>query len=183
MWQPLIGGLLTVLAACIFAAAILRAARIRAGGAAPSMVSAYDPSPDLRLASSPLDNELPDQPTDFIRKLEQLRSLVRSALSALTSSDANATGFFAARHASCKRIMDMPLEESAFPQHAPKAAYELLDSLKQHIQALSLSEKAPASDISDILIKVNSSARDLARVLAQSAGIQPAVRPPASKRQ
>jgi hypothetical protein len=106
-------------------------------------------------------------PLDLIRDLELLRSLVRSALSALTPGQKTEEARARLCHQSYERILLLRLEEAQLPQTAPKSAHDLLTLLVQHIEALSLllKKNASAVDISNILIKVNSSARSLLDLL------------------
>jgi len=124
-----------------------------------------------------------DAPVELVQTLEQIRGVVRSALSALTSSDDAAANFFATSYASCLRLTELALEASALPPNAPQAAHRHLETLTQHISALRfLSKQMPASEISDVLINVHSTARHLARTLhlrvetkpAPDAGVTPA---------
>jgi hypothetical protein len=139
----------------------------------------------LRSIPGPRHDDLLDQPADLIRNLKHLRSLVRSALFALTPSEGAAMDTIGACRPSCERIIGLRLEQSALPQNAPQAAYPLLVSLGQHVDQLDylLRTKASASDISDILIKVNTSARNLADTLALPSSVQPTLRFPVRKRQ
>jgi hypothetical protein len=140
------------------------------------------PHQNLRTAWQAGGGQARPKPAEFIQSLEQLRSLVRSALSALTPSEGAAAGAIGPAHLSFERIISLGLEKSVLPHGATKDAHELLDSLGQHVGSLSalLDEKAPVSDISNVLIKVNTTARNLALTLAQSSGAQMA-QPPALK--
>jgi hypothetical protein len=95
---------------------------------------------------------------------------VRSALSALTPSEGAPTGAIDRAHLLYERIMSLRLEKFVLPHGASKDAHELLQSLVQHIGSLSkiVDAKAPVSEISDVLINVNTIARNLAGTLAQS---------------
>jgi hypothetical protein len=121
------------------------------------------------------DGDAPDAPVDLTQSLEQIRGVVRSALSALTSSDDAAATFFATSYASCLRLTELTLDTSALPPNAPQAAHRHLETLKQHIAVLRfLSKKMPASEISDALISVHSTARHLARTLHLRVETKPA---------
>jgi hypothetical protein len=182
-WQVFLASLSVILAACILAMASVKAARIRAGSdPQPISDKAQKLHPDLRTAPGFGQGALPNQPVDCIGSLEHLRSLVRSGLSALTPCEGAADGAVGVTHLSYERIVSLPLEKFALPPDAPPAAHELKESLGQQIGTLSrlVGNKAPASDISDVLIKVNTTARNLARVLTQSSSAQ-TVPPPALK--
>ena len=172
-WQPLLAALLTFFAACIFAAASMRMVHSQIGAA--STGAGRRPKRDLRVEPTAGETQAQDAPVDLIQTLEQIRGIVRSALSALTSSDDAAANFFATSYASCLRLTDLTLEASALPSNAPQAAHRHLETLKQHISALRfLSKKMPASEISDILINVHSTARHLARTLHLRVETKPA---------
>jgi len=83
-WQILLAGLLVFLAALIVGRATIKAAKMGS--------SARRPQPDLRLAPSPAapgpvsPPSSAAAPTELISTLEQLRSLIRSALASLPPS-------------------------------------------------------------------------------------------------
>ena len=181
-WQPLLGGVLAVLAACIFAAASVSSARIRADGTHRSRNHLV---PDLRTTPAFARHDMDDEPYDLVRSLEQLRSLVRSALSALTPSENSTAEPVGATHQSYERILHLPLEKSGLPETAPKAAHDLLESLAQHVDILRLllDKKASASAISNILIKVNTTARNLLALLASASNTERPPNPPSTLQQ
>ncbi|MBA2588365.1 MAG: hypothetical protein H0U98_07035 [Alphaproteobacteria bacterium] len=178
-WQPLLGGLLAFIAACIFAAGSVAAARIRAGARMKEALHS-----DLRAASGPEQRSPNSQPVDLVRDLEQLRSLVRSALSALTSNAKAAAEPVVASHLSCDRILRLQLEAAKLPQDAPTSANDFLVLLVQHIEALGLllKKSASASEIANVLIQVNTAARNLLAVLAP-ASVTENTSPPSTLRQ
>jgi hypothetical protein len=184
-WQPILSGLLVLVAACIFAASSIKAARILAKGNTRTKPRFSDkPYPDLRNRSGHVRARQNEQPIDIFQSLEQLRGFVRSALSALTPSEGATTEALGASHLSYERILRLRLEKSAMPQNASKTAHELLESLSQHIEELDLllRKDASGSDISNVLIKVNTIARNLAAALAQPSSTQTPPDSPSSSR-
>src|SRR5690349_1846008 len=77
-WQVLLAGLLVLVAALVIARAIRKATAARI----PQPASLEDARMDMRLAPRPVGQQ--DKSGELIGELEQLRSLIRSALSAFT---------------------------------------------------------------------------------------------------
>jgi hypothetical protein len=163
-WQSLIGGLLAFLAACIFAACSVITAR---SGERRQQRAISSSLSDLRAGDGPEKFAHTVQPFDLVRDLELLRSLIRSALSDLAPGQKTEEARVGLCHQSYERILRMRIEASHLPQTAPKSAHDLLTLLAQNIEALSLLLKTDASavEISNILIKVNTSARNLLDLL------------------
>lgn len=165
-WQPLLAASVTFLAACIFAVASTRLAHSLLGAASAGAVRTAKTRRDLRVEPKADETKAQNEPDDLIQDLERIRSVARSALSTLTSSDDATASFFAKSYASCLRLTDLTLDSSTLPAHAPQAAHRHLETLQQHIAALrSLNKQMPASEISEILINVHGTARHLARTL------------------
>jgi hypothetical protein len=164
-WQPLLSSMVLFVAACILARTILHAARIRVSNSAQLFENASRTShQDLR-KSAFSDDTLPEPPADIVQNLERLRSLIRSALAALTFRKDAENGVSTSIY---ERIFDIRLERSTLPADTPENAGELLVSLSQKIHALRLlvSKSASTSEISTALIKLNTIARDLATQLS-----------------
>ncbi|HKQ11318.1 MAG TPA: hypothetical protein VJS85_09025 [Rhizomicrobium sp.] len=172
-WQILLAGLLVFFAALIFAWAFVRAAKL---GAAARLAR---PQPDLRLApnpiSSPLSNPLTSsisspatpaaQSSELISTLEQLRSLIRSALASLppekSETENNPATFL------CQRILHLRLDQLPPPANAGKAAQDGYETLVTQLNLLRshLKKNAPSGEISEVLVRINGSARSLVAAL------------------
>ncbi len=160
-WQPLLAGLLVVVAALIVSRATLKAAAINS--AARSRSDARDRSlPDLRQSARPANP--PAVSTELIGTLEQLRSMIRSALASLTltSEKENGPAYFL-----CQRIAHLRLERFALPPNATKSAHEMRAALSEQLESLRqhLKKDGSPTEISQILVQLNASARNLANIL------------------
>lgn len=171
-WQILLAGLLVFFAALIFAWAFVRAAKL---GAAARLAR---PQPDLRLApnptsrplsspeSSPASTPIPTaQSSELIGILEQLRSLIRSALASLPpekSETENSPATFL-----CQRILHLRLDQLPPPANMGKAAQEDYAALVTQLNLLRshLKKNAPSGEISEVLVRINGSARGLVAAL------------------
>lgn len=161
-WQILLAGLLVLLAAVIVARAIVKAASLRLPPAKPS------PQPDLRADATPLPASAPQLPQELAGNLEQLRSVIRSALTSftLTADKENGPGYLL-----CQRIAHLHLERFPLPATAGNSARELHAVLLQQLESLrqNLSQnptKDTPSDIAQLLVQLNGSARSLLAALA-----------------
>ena len=172
-WQILLAGLLVFFAALIFAWALVRAAKLGA--------AARRPQPDLRLAPNPLSSPLASpisspapgpvtpipaaQSSELISTLEQLRSLIRSALASLppekSETENNPATFL------CQRILHLRLDQLPPPANTGKAAQDGHAALVTQLNLLRshLKKNAPSGEISEILVRINSSARNLGAAL------------------
>jgi len=167
-WQILLAGLLVLIAAAIFAWAILRAAKI---GAAKSDAKARAQL-DLRLAPAPASPSAPAASSELLGSLEQLRSLIRSALGSLLQSiekpgeKENSPAYFL-----CQRILHLRLDQMPPPARAGRAALEGYSDLLNQLNALRahLKKDAPPSELSEILVQINASARGLVTALTPAA--------------
>jgi hypothetical protein len=166
-WQPIIGGSLTVLAACIFTIGcfVARPGRRDHSG----QIQLDGARQDLRTipedtGATPIARPVGD--LDLLGNLQQLRSLVRSALAGLTAIEGAASAIERARQP-CERITKLPLEKFLTARSTSKTAHELLRLLVQQIRSFGelFEAKAPVSDISAILIEVNATARKLTSLL------------------
>ena len=160
-WQTLLAGLLVVVAALIVARATLRAAEINSAARARS--DARDRSlPDLRQSARPAG--APAVSTELIGTLEQLRSMIRSALASLTLTNdkENGPAYFL-----CQRIAHLRLERFALPPNAPKSAHEMRAALSEQLEFLRqhLKKDASPAEVSQILVQLNASARNLVNIL------------------
>jgi hypothetical protein len=169
-WQILLAGLLVFFAALIVAWAIVRAAKL---GSAARPDAKTRLLADLRLASldtganaapNPASHSAAAQSGELISALEQLRSLIRSALAALPASgekENNPATFL------CQRILHLRLETLPPSANMGKAAQEDYAALLQQLIILrsNLKKNAPPAEISGILVQINGSARNLVTTL------------------
>lgn len=158
-WQPLLAGLLVLLAAIVLAAGIIKAAKIRAArfGAAPAGAQRQD----LRAVapSAPLDAESFE---GISANLEVLRSILRSALSSLSSVDADPE----AARLLCTRIVAFRSHFSLPDKAAKKIREPYAGLLDQFEQLQKVVDKGwSPSEASARLIQLNASVRALDAVL------------------
>ncbi len=161
-WQPLLAGLLAVLAAIIIAAGMISSARIRsakfgATGQGPGMQ-------DMRIPALPASIE--NDTFDSINAdLEKLRSLLRSALSVLSSTGADNE----AARSLCARIGAFQWKQLPLPVDADKRLRETYATFLNQfdlLEAVLTKDWSPA-EASAILIQLNANARALCAVLKQ----------------
>ncbi len=161
-WQPLLAGLLAVLAAIILAAGMVGAAKIRATRFRANENRPH--SSDLRAPAVPasMDRETFDSVN---ASLEKLRSLLRSALSSLSSTDADDE----AARSHCARIADFQWQRFPLPVGADKHMQETYATFLNQFELLQvvLDKEWSASEASAILIQLNANARALSANLKQ----------------
>jgi hypothetical protein len=120
---------------------------------------------DLRLGPRPVS--LAESSGELVGELEQLRSMIRSALAAftLTAEKENSPVQFL-----CQRIVRTKLERFALSASAAQAQQdhtallEQLETLRQHLK-----KDAGPTEISGTLVQLNTSARNLLAALAPQA--------------
>jgi hypothetical protein len=167
-WQILLAGLLVLIAALIVARAIRKAPQPRPatrGGQSQADL-------DLRLAPKAMavgPVSLAEETAGaLIGELEQLRSLIRSALSAftLTAEKENSPVQFL-----CQRIARLHPERFALSAGAPKAQHDTHIAMLEQLEILrqQLKKDAPPVEISGTLVQLNTSARSLLAALAPQA--------------
>jgi hypothetical protein len=163
-WQILLAGLLVFFAALIFAWATIRAAKMRA---APRPEAKARSQADLRLEPGPASTAVSQpvaaaQSGELVSTLEQLRSLIRSALASLPGETENSPATFL-----CQRILHLRLDQMPPSANTGKAAQEGYAALLKQLGVLrsQLKKEAPAEEISEILVQINSSARNLVAAL------------------
>lgn len=170
-WQILLAGVLVLIAALIVARAIRKARPPAAHPAQRGIASQADL--DLRLAApkamglGPIS--LAEQTSgELIGELEQLRSLIRSALAAftLTAEKENSPVQFL-----CQRIARLGPERFALSGGLPKSQHETHAALLEQLEALrqQLKKEARPAEISGTLVQLNTSARALLAALAPQA--------------
>jgi hypothetical protein len=160
-WQILLAGILVLVAALIVARAIRKAPAPRP---APRG-SQTQADMDLRLGPRPVS--LAESSGELVGELEQLRSMIRSALAAftLTAEKENSPVQFL-----CQRIVRTKLERFALSASAAQAQQdhtallEQLETLRQHLK-----KDAGPTEISGTLVQLNTSARNLLAALAPQA--------------
>jgi hypothetical protein len=174
-WQSLLAGLLLVVAARIFSQGSARAARIRASGMiraaqiAAGTVLAPEPEPRAPVsAPHPLSSPPISAETDLVQRLDQLRSLIRSAMSTLTPDGGKAD---ASQNFYCERIAALRFDEGVIPPGLSPAARELHVRLLSQLAAMrqAIENKIPQEELSRILVQLNRLARELAAALAPMA--------------
>ncbi len=162
-WQILLAGLLVVFAALILASATLKAARL--GSSPRSRAGAKDrPQPDLRWTAKPGVPHAPVSSNELVGTLEQLRSLIRSALASLTltSDKENSPAYFL-----CQRILHLRFDQLPLASTATRSAHESHAALLKQLGflRLHLTKDSPPGEISEILVQINTSARNLVSAL------------------
>jgi len=180
-WQALLGGLLLVLAARIFAIGTIRAARIRSAATiraaqiAAGVAAQHDERADVALSAPPVATSprpAASREQDLVQKIEQLRSLIRSAMFTLTTdeqkTDAGANPY-------CERIVQLRFDERDLPANPTAGTLELYKKLLMQLAAVRrANERKPTqAELSENLVQLNARAREFAAALTRAA-------PPAS---
>jgi len=170
-WQTLLVGLLLVIAARIFAhgtiraarirsAATLRAAQITAGAARHQGESAEVAfSESATVPAPPVPRE-----HDLIQKIEQLRSLIRSAMFTLTSDEQRID---VGTNPYCARIAQLRFDEKDLPTDPTASTLELYKKLLLQLGAVRrTNERNPTqAELSEALVQLNARAREFAAAL------------------
>lgn len=168
-WQPLLAGMLAVVASIILGVAIIVAAKIRA--AAPEK-RAEALTRDLRSSLHPGPTE-PAANDSAGNNLEKLRSLLRSALSSLSSVNPNNE----TARVLCARIAAFQWQHFPVPAGADNRIQEGYGTLLNQFELLRklLRQEWSSTEASSILIQMNASARTLIDALGQkkSGGSRP----------
>jgi hypothetical protein len=159
-WQPLLAGVLAVVASIILAAGIIKAAKIRE---ARSSANLEKPNvQDLRtlVPLSSIDTETYES---INSNLENLRSLLRSALSSLSSTDVNDE----TARLLCTRIAAFQWKYVPLPDHADSRLRETYATYLNQFELLRvvLGKESSPSEASAILIQLNANARTLSEIL------------------
>ncbi len=161
-WQPVLAGLLAVLASIILAAGIVKAAKIRAAKSGNNLEK-----PDMQdLRASAESVSIDTDSLDSVNSnLEKLRSLLRSALSSLSSLD----GDDETARSLCTRIATFQWEHFSVPIQADKRMRETYATLLNQFEMLQvvLDKEWSPSEASAILIQLNANARALSAILGQ----------------
>jgi hypothetical protein len=176
-WQILLAGVLVFLAALIFAWATIRAAKISAAAKPEIKVRSQS---DLRQAPAALSGPAASPPEaaspELISALEQLRSLIRSALGSLPQTSEKTNEKTGEKESSpayflCQRILHLRLDQLPPPTQAGKEAQEGFAAMLKQLNVLRshLKKDASPADLSEILVQINTSARGLGAALAPAA--------------
>jgi hypothetical protein len=177
-WQVLLGALLVIVAAKIFAQGSLRASRIRsaaairaaqiAAGVAPAQEDRADAVPPTRSATSserPGPSVSPEH--ELIQKIEQLRSLIRSAMFTLTTDEQRTEAGF---NPYCERIAQLRFDEKDLPANPTASTLELYKKLLLQLAAVRRANerKLTQTELSQALVQLNARAREFAASLVPS---------------
>jgi len=158
-WQVLLAGLLVLVAALVIARAIRKATTARI----PQQASLEDARMDMRLAPRPVGQQ--DKSGELIGELEQLRSLIRSALSAftLTAEKENSPVQFL-----CQRVARLRPDRFPPSPGTAKAEHDQYTALLAQMELLrqQLKKEVQPLEISATLVLLNTSARNLIAALA-----------------
>ena len=173
-WQVFLGGALVLIAAQVYAQASVRSARIRAAASvrAAQIATGAMPIREERLepSFSPASPMLPPRPPqprepDLALKIEQLRSLIRSAMASLAPDmgGADATG-----NIYCERIVRLRFDENDLPADPSASALEVYKKFLVQIAKLRLANarRVAQSELSEILVQLNLRARELTQAIA-----------------
>jgi len=168
-WQALLGGLLLVFAARIFAQGTVRAARIRSAGTirAAQIAVAVSSGQEVRsysvAAPAPAPAAAPqvNSPTqELLAKIEQLRSLIRSAMFMLSSDEQNAAS---GPNLYCERIVQLRFDETDLPVNPTAGTLEVYKKLLLQMTAVrrATERKLSHAELSQALVQLNARAREL----------------------
>jgi len=159
-WQLLLAGLLAVAASIILAVGMVMAAKIR-----EARSNAKLERPDMQdLRTSAPSSSIDTETFESINSnLENLRSLVRCALSSLSSNDVSDE----TARALCTRIAAFQWKYFPLPDHADDRLRETYTTYLNQFELLRvvLSKESPPSEASAILIQLNANARKLSEIL------------------
>lgn len=165
-WQPLVAalvaGLLAVLASLILSAGMIRAAKIRAASTRDQHKSGPQ---DLRISGSP-GSVGGNMFNSVDPNLETLRSLLRSAISSLSSTEADDE----IPRSLCSRIAAFQWRNFALPADADQSMRETYATFLNQFEMLrvALDKEWSPSEASAILIQLNANARALSSMLQRA---------------
>ena len=174
-WQGLLAGFFLLAAAWVFAKGSERAARIRAdamiraaelGAGAQAVAGLRTVAAQPQAVRVEALRPLPGSPeNELLQRVEQLRSLIRSAMSTLTSDAgrvSSAPNFY------CERITLLRFDETSLPPGLTPAQRELHKKLVLTLAALrqATEKKVPQAELSQALVQLNARARELSNALS-----------------
>jgi len=174
-WQVLLSGLLLVLAARIFALGTIRAARIRSAATirAAQIAAGVAPPQEERTDAPRFASPTPPGPAipreaDLVQKIEQLRSLIRSAMFTLTTDE---QGTEAGPNPYCARIVQLRFDEKDLPANPTAGTLELYRKLLMQLATVRrTNERRPTqAELSEVLVQLNARAREFAAALTPAA--------------
>ena len=160
-WQPLLAGLLGVLAAIILAMGIIKAAKIRAAASGDRLQNTVPQ--DLRSLEAAPTSVDTDTIESIDGQLDNLRSMLRSALSCLSATSADDE----TARSQCTRIAAFQWKHLPHPFDEDSRMRETYAAFLAQFEMLRLAvgkEWSP-SETSAILIQLNASARALSAIL------------------
>ena len=160
-WQPLLAGLLAVIASVVLGAAVVHAAKIYSAGTSRPQKA---PPADLRVSTARGSLDIINR-DGVDNNLEKLRSLVRSALASLASVDADQE----AARAMCTRIAAFQWQSFPIPVDADKRMQDTYGTFLNQFELLRrlLHQEWSSTEASSILIQMNANARALSQALKQ----------------
>ena len=174
-WQGLVVGILLIFAAQIFsqrsiraarirATAMIRAAQIAAGVSTPNGTRSDLPKAITALGPATI-GKAPSSQTTLLQKVEQTRSLVRSAMSTLTSNLGRADlapNFF------CQRIAQLQFSDAELPAEITPAALQVFRKFTAQLAEVrqAVEHNSPHAELSPALVQLNSCAREFAASIA-----------------
>jgi len=165
-WQVLLAGLVVLVAGLIVARAIRKGPVTRALQQDPLDDDRTDLRREPGMAARPVPR--PEAQGDLVHELEQLRSLIRSALSAftLTAEKENSPVLFL-----CQRVARLRPERFPLPGSATQAQQRLHVEVLEHLETLrqQLKKEVAPAEMSGTLVQLNTSARNLIAVLPPQA--------------
>lgn len=183
-WQGLLAGMLLFGAAWKISRSTLRAARIRATAMVRSAEIAArashqaDPHAVVAAMVQPSMSKAPPQSpeNELVRKVEHMRSLIRSAMATLTSDSGGAglgPNFY------CEKIVQLKFDDADLPQSSTAEVRNLHRKLVLQLALVrqAMEKKVPNSELSQVLVRLNGRARDLSSSLGPLENAQAAAAP------
>jgi hypothetical protein len=170
-WQVLLAGLLVLVAGLVIARAIRKTNTPPAAKKPARIATVLDLREEPKAANPPPSSRegTTDLTGELVGELEQLRSLIRSALAAftLTAEKDNSPVQFL-----CQRVTRLRPERFPLSANAAKAQQETYAALLEQMEMLrqQVKKEAQPAEISGTLIKLNTSARSLVMALAPDNG-------------
>jgi transposase len=170
-WQVLLAGFLVLLAGLVIARAIRKTSASPAAKSSDRAAALMDLRQEPKAGNPPSSSgdRTVDLTANLVGELEQLRSLIRSALAAftLTAEKENSPVQFL-----CQRVTRLRPERFPLSANAAKAQQETYAALLEQMEMLrqQVKKEAQPAEISGTLIKLNTSARSLVTALAPDSG-------------
>ena len=179
-WQTLLTGVLLIIAARILAQGSVRAARIRATAMIRSAQLGPEATPSSGSRPKDFANELSEgrrkaqlSPQELLlEQVEQLRRLVRSAMSTLTTETGSGgvgANFY------CQRILGLRLEDFALSVGLTTETRALFDRVIEQLALVrqASENKLSSAALSNALVQLNGRAREFAAAFASAPHVSP----------